>query len=779
MPGSAGITGRGRHRVGAARSEPNVRYHATLFGRLDDRHSGPLRRKAGALTEAQRQAAAAADGDPDQGSDGVGVGAAALPRRFGKYTLIRKLAVGGMAELFLALQRSMAGFEKLIVVKRVLPHLAQDEQFIEMLLSEARIAATLNHPNVAHIYDVGMQDDQYYIAMEHIHGEDLRSIVRQMRHMGLSSFPVEHALAIVLGCCAGLAYAHEMRDLDGEPLNIVHRDVSPQNILVTFSGDVKLVDFGIAKAGRSAREQTQSGKLKGKVPYMSPEQARGAPLDGRSDIFSLGIILFELCTGRRLFKGRNEFDTMRMIVDADYPWPRTINPGLPEQVEQIIVRALAKECDQRYQTAREMQADLEGLIRDLRLAVSPLSLGAWMRELFADKLSQQKSMLQEGRALADVLSSETPVAEDDVAGTTARQLLQTGVRPRRTRRLPVVAAALVALAAGGGGLAYLADRPTDEATVAPMTGSLTLRTTPAGATIRINGNERREHTPAVLSDLSLGSSYQVELSLPGYSSHAETITLTAEVPRGLVAAQLGRNTAEAFAVLRLTSTPPGARVLLDGSDTGLTTPATVPRIESGMTHRLLLLLDGHEQHLVELSFAAGEIRELEVPLDPTPLAADESLLRLSVDPEGAAIEIEGRQILGPSPHVIRRGAGPVRIVVHQPGFRRYETTLALGGGETREHRVTLVRRVGGSAAAAPTAAATTPAPGRGRLTVGARPWCTVSVDGRAIGQTPIVNHDLAAGSHRITCSNPELGATRQQTVVIRPGETTRTRIDLD
>src|SRR5258708_1147136 len=171
-----------------------------------------------------------------------------LPARFGKYTLLRKLATGGMAELFLAIQRSVAGFEKLIVIKRILPAMNQDRAFIEMLLHEARVAATMSHPNIVQIFDVGAVDRSYFIAMEHVHGEDLRSIVRQMKKKGVFEFPVEHALAIVLGMCAGLAYAHDKHELDGSALNIVHRDVSPQNVVVTFTGDVKIVDFGIAKS---------------------------------------------------------------------------------------------------------------------------------------------------------------------------------------------------------------------------------------------------------------------------------------------------------------------------------------------------------------------------------------------------------------------------------------------------------------------------------------------------------------------------------------------------
>ena len=179
-----------------------------------------------------------------------------MPMKFGKYTLIRKLAAGGMAELFLAIQKSVAGFEKLLVIKRILPAMNQDQAFIDMLLHEARVAATLSHPNIVQIFDVGQADGQFFIAMEHVHGEDLRSIVRQMKKKGIVEFPLEHALQIVLGMCAGLAYAHEKRDLDGTDLHIVHRDISPQNVVVTFTGDVKIVDFGIAKSDSRVGEAT-------------------------------------------------------------------------------------------------------------------------------------------------------------------------------------------------------------------------------------------------------------------------------------------------------------------------------------------------------------------------------------------------------------------------------------------------------------------------------------------------------------------------------------------
>ena len=262
------------------------------------------------------------------------------PVLFGKYTLLRRIASGGMAELFLALQRSVAGFEKLVVIKRILPSVNKDRDFIDLLMHEAKVAATLTHPNLVQTYDVGQVDGTYYIAMEHIHGEDVRGVVRQMRKKGVTSFPPEHALFIAMGVCAGLAYAHEQRTIDGQPMKLVHRDVSPQNIVVTYTGDVKIVDFGVAQSHSSREEK---GSIKGKVPYMSPEQVRAEPLDHRSDIFAVGVVLYELTTGRRLFKAATDKETARLIVDGVVPRPSTVVPHYPPDLEAIVMRSLRRD----------------------------------------------------------------------------------------------------------------------------------------------------------------------------------------------------------------------------------------------------------------------------------------------------------------------------------------------------------------------------------------------------------------------------------------------------
>lgn len=311
--------------------------------------------------------------------------------RLGKYELLSRIAVGGMAELFVARTTAQHGFEKLVALKRILASHADDDQFVQMLLAEARLAATLHHPNVAQVYDVGDCDGTYFFTMEYVFGQDLRKIVRAIQSQGKWLSP-EHILQIVIGTAAGLHYAHEKEGSDGKPLGIVHRDVSPSNVLVSYDGAVKLVDFGIARVSAMA---TQSGHaLKGKVPYMSPEQVRGDRLDRRSDVFSLGIMLWELTMRRRLFSGENEISIAARICNEDAPRPGSLIPDYPPDLEAIVVKALARDRDERYASAQELQLALEEYAREHKLLLSSARLGTFMSELFAEQIQASKSDLR-------------------------------------------------------------------------------------------------------------------------------------------------------------------------------------------------------------------------------------------------------------------------------------------------------------------------------------------------------------------------------------------------
>jgi serine/threonine protein kinase len=237
------------------------------------------------------------------------------PIPFGKYYLLERINVGGMAEVFKAKTFGVEGFERLLAVKRILPNIAEDEEFIAMFIDEAKIAVQLQHANIAQIFDLGKVEDSYFIALEYVPGKDLRSIFDRLRGRG-EVMTIQQACHIIMQVCEGLDYAHNKRDAQGRELHLVHRDISPQNVLIGYDGEVKLIDFGIAKAAGKA-SKTQAGILKGKFGYMSPEQVRGLPIDRRSDIFSVGIVLYELLTNERLFVGESDFSTLEKVRNVE------------------------------------------------------------------------------------------------------------------------------------------------------------------------------------------------------------------------------------------------------------------------------------------------------------------------------------------------------------------------------------------------------------------------------------------------------------------------------
>jgi eukaryotic-like serine/threonine-protein kinase len=273
-----------------------------------------------------------------------------------RYRVVEKLESGGMAEVFRAESEGLQGFRKQVAIKRVLPHLSEKKRFIAMFLDEARVTAQLTHSNCVQVFDIGVGDNAYFIVMEYVDGANLKSIAESMRKQG-KDFPVAAAAFIAQEICKGLSYAHELTDQNGMPLNMVHRDVSPPNVLVTKYGEVKIVDFGLAKAS-SQLEKSEPGIIKGKFSYLSPEAAMGQEVDRRTDIFAVGIILWELLAGQRLFLGETDFQTVKKVQQAIVPPISQVNRKVPPELERIVNRSLAKDVTQRYGTARELAQDL-------------------------------------------------------------------------------------------------------------------------------------------------------------------------------------------------------------------------------------------------------------------------------------------------------------------------------------------------------------------------------------------------------------------------------------
>jgi serine/threonine-protein kinase len=273
-----------------------------------------------------------------------------------RYRVVEKLESGGMAEVFRAESEGLQGFRKQVAIKRVLPHLSEKKKFIQMFLDEARLSAQLSHSNCVQVFDIGVGDNAYFIVMEYVDGANLKSVAEALKKRG-QEFPVAAAAFIAAEICKGLSYAHEFMDVNGTRLDIVHRDMSPPNVLITKFGEVKIVDFGLAKAS-SQLEKSEPGIIKGKFSYLSPEAALGQEVDARTDIFAVGIILWELLSGQRLFLGETDFQTVKKVQQAVVPPISSLNKKVPPELERIVNRALAREPSQRYQTARELGQDL-------------------------------------------------------------------------------------------------------------------------------------------------------------------------------------------------------------------------------------------------------------------------------------------------------------------------------------------------------------------------------------------------------------------------------------
>ncbi|HEX3067712.1 MAG TPA: TonB family protein [Thermoanaerobaculia bacterium] len=429
--------------------------------------------------------------EEDEPSDGT---------KFGQYVLLEKIATGGMAEVWKARMRGVEGFQKIVAIKKILPHLSDNQDFIEMFVDEAKLAAQLNHNNIIHIYDLGKIQSSYYIAMEYIDGYDLKNILKkaQERDQPLS---VEIALFIASKVAAALDYAHRKRDFEDKEMGLVHRDVSPQNVLISEEGDIKLCDFGIAKAASKA-SHTQAGALKGKLQYMSPEQAWGRNIDRRSDIFALATVLFEMLTARKLFSGDNELSILEQVREARVTKPSELNDEVTPQIDAIVLKALQKDPANRYQTAGEMQRDLDAVLYSFRPTPTSADLAIYMHRLASSTVVEQHHQepmpVHEPAPAANELRPIKPVAVAASAPAVMPAAIPaTTTAAKKPPIVPIAIAAAVVIAAivgflmlrkpatttvAAAGKVPVAGKPliattTNTTTTAPVTGS-----TPPAAT---------------------------------------------------------------------------------------------------------------------------------------------------------------------------------------------------------------------------------------------------------------------------------------------------------
>jgi eukaryotic-like serine/threonine-protein kinase len=355
----------------------------------------------------------------------------------GDCELVLRIGRGGMATVWVAREHSKESKDdRLVAVKAMLPDLADEPEFVTMFIDEVRLVRAIRHPNVVKIYDVGEHEGIMWMSMEWVEGESLHTIIAEAGKR--RAIPPEMAVRVIADAAAGLHAAHELRDHDGTPRGVVHRDVSPHNILIGTNGIVKIVDFGVAKAVGRVSEATRAGQLKGKFGYMSPEQALGKAVDRRSDIFSLGIVLFELTTSRRLFRGESDVDTLRLIISGQIPKPSAIDPKYPPDLERIVMKALEREAANRYQSAAEFEQELRSYLKVKQIVVPESGIAGLIKRVLGERIDQRrkavraalKALAAGARTAPELLPPEsafTPTGGDKITVTGVSVVTGTGL----------------------------------------------------------------------------------------------------------------------------------------------------------------------------------------------------------------------------------------------------------------------------------------------------------------------------------------------------------------
>ncbi len=605
---------------------------------------------------------------------------------FGKYFLLDKLGTGGMAEIYKAKTFGSDGFEKTVVIKKILPHWANDPEFVRMLVDEAKLSVMLDHPNIVDVMDLGSFENTYYIAMAFIDGFDLKTLMNRVEAKG-RKIPIDVACYIAMQSAAGLDYAHKKIGPDGKPLNIIHRDVSPHNILLSYNGDVKISDFGIAKAA-SKGSFTATGMLKGKFSYMSPEQTRGETLNQQSDIFALGVVLYEMITGKKCFDGDTALAILEKIRHCNLK-AEDLPASIPDPLRQILAKAMAGSLEERYKTAEAFQVDLAHFLSQFRPGFLPKDLAAFMKEFTVNespknplaneptiKKSTQDALVMQsaetsisyipgyqsskgpanapatpkksssallwiiiiflfffGIASVAAYFAWTKVIQPKLAGNSTPPTLT----PASKTQLPAALTNLIPGTAPAVAPPVVA-APTSQPGVVQATdkGSIEIKSNPPGAEILIDKSSTGLKTPASLPNLPLYVSQNISLQLEGYQPWEKSITLVQNTPLNLEANLVKVEFGQAM----VSSTPPGAQIFLNDVDTGLVTPANINQLALNKPAKIRLAKNGYLPVEAVYTPINGNLQPIDIPLRAAPAAAPKAVRKRSGDGGGGSAPLK-------------------------------------------------------------------------------------------------------------------------------------------
>ncbi len=634
----------------------------------------------------------------------------------GQYYLMEKIAQGGMAEIFKGLSYDVHGLKKTVCIKRILPRLAEDKEFIDSLIDEAKIAVRLVHGNIAQTFDLGKVGDDYFMVMEFVDGKSLSQIHKKCLAKG-TMIPIPFLLYFITESLGGLDYIHRRTDQEGTPLNIVHRDISPQNIMVSFSGTVKIIDFGIAKS-RFKAGSTDSGLLKGKFAYMSPEQAYGEQLDHRSDLFSLAVILHEMLTGKRLFKAEDNRQTIRNVRRTKVDPPSSFRGDIPEELDRIVLHGLAKDRRHRYGFASEMRDDLTKFFHRTYPEFQSSDAAAFVRELFADDIATQSEEDADGKTPHLIIDHTNSALADD------SQFEATGVA-----RAPVDMRE------------YMLDEHTGPRRPEPRAEQADEEESQSTARRQLEdfapSDEEDEHYDEAEEALEAGDEGEAEEQertrrrwvpwVAGILGFGIAATIGAVLLTRAKTAPPHPGLISTFGEIMVVTDPSDARVLLDGELMGSGSPVTLRDVRPETDHVLAVQKEGFTPHERKLRLRAGDFLSFQVTLTPAMLPTGTILLETT--PKGATVFLDDRETSHRTPATLDelKAGKRYRLGLYLDGHRFWSKQIELKGGETKTFDVQMT-------------------PDYGSVRVESEPTgALVVMGGVPVGQTPLKRDNLEPG----------------------------------
>ena len=694
------------------------------------------------------------------------------PRKLGRYELVHRIAVGGMGEIYLARVRGTAGFEKSVIIKTILPHLAEEEEFVDKFLDEGRIVVNLTHGNIVPVFDMDEVDGEYFIAMEYVPGRDLRDIVKRLRDRG-ETMPPELAAYIISEVCEGLGYAHRKTDGDGQSLDIVHRDVSPSNVLLSTDGEVKIIDFGIARAA-DRRAKTVSGRIQGKCCYMSPEQASGEQIDHRSDIFSAGLVLYELLTTVRPFDADSDLKSLDLVRACEFDPPSVLEAEVPDGLDAIIDRALAREPDERYQEIDQMHVDLMDFLVSRGRAVTSGDVAAFLDDLFPEgaerdafqEARETKAEPEESMGLDEALNYELDRLDEE--SSEAESTSDDEIDPLE-RTLPDPSGGKTPRVGPGGGRT---ETLTPETGLSSRDGGRTVDEMPPKSQSR-----RADEQTTADQNRAETAEADSERAAPKVALWLLGIGVVAASVAAWVFSQPQRGS------LTVRTDPSGASIAVDGDELdGARTPHEF-KLDRG-AHVLELTKKGFENKEVPVEIE-GDLREtLTVELEPEEEEPREETskkrsFRLRTRPAKATLRVNQSDI-GEAPQTITVAPGETKFVEAQkegcqraqmPVFHGRENDVvtihleckdADAGSEEEQKKSDDETAPGSSASATPRP------PARVDLTIRTTPsGASVVVDGEKLGAAPVT--ETFAADDEISVQLQKSGH-ESMTFTVTPGE---------